>query len=141
MSDMGLRRRSARPTALDQSSRPEAAFVLLLLQSTFWLTAGMSAFPFVLAGEAWMLALGLASFVLACVGYLLAVGLVRRSRRSRRLTLALEVVCLLGSALLFSVPIGTNRGVVSLMVNIVLPVAVIALLRGKRMRTTFFRAS
>ena len=126
---------------LNHSSRPEAAFVLLLMQSTFWLTAGISAFPFVLAGEVWMLALGFASFVLAVAGYLLAIGLVRRSRRSRRIVLALEVICLLGSALLLAVPIGTNRGIVSLMVNIALPVAVIVLLRGKKVRAAFLRAS
>ncbi|HEY1161786.1 MAG TPA: hypothetical protein VGF78_01820 [Candidatus Dormibacteraeota bacterium] len=126
---------------LNHSSRPEAAFVLLLMQSTFWLTAGISAFPFVLAGEVWMLALGFASFVLAAAGYLLAIGLVRRSRRSRRIVLALEVICLLGSALLLAVPIGANRGIVSLMVNIALPVAVIVLLRGKKVRAAFLRAS
>ena len=126
---------------MSDSSRPEAAFVLLLMQSTFWLTAGISAFPFVLAGEFWMLALGFASFVLAVAGYLLAIGLVRRSRRSRRIVLALEVICLLGSALLLAVPIGTNRGIVSLMVNIALPVAVIVLLRGKKVRAAFLRAS
>jgi len=126
---------------LNHSSRPEAAFVLLLMQSTFWLTAGISAFPFVLAGEVWMLALGFASFVLAVAGYLLAIGLVRRSRRSRRIVLALEVICLLGSALLLAVPIGANRGIVSLMVNIALPVAVIVLLRGKKVRAAFLRAS
>ena len=126
---------------MSDSSRPEAAFVLLLMQSTFWLTAGISAFPFVLAGEFWMLALGFASFVLAAAGYLLAIGLVRRSRRSRRIVLALEVICLLGSALLLAVPIGTNRGIVSLMVNIALPVAVIVLLRGKKVRAAFLRAS
>jgi hypothetical protein len=126
---------------LNHSSRPEAAFVLLLMQSTFWLTAGISAFPFVLAGEFWMLALGFASFVLAAAGYLLAIGLVRRSRRSRRIVLALEVICLLGSALLLAVPIGANRGIVSLMVNIALPVAVIVLLRGKKVRAAFLRAS
>ena len=126
---------------LNHSSRPEAAFVLLLMQSTFWLTAGISAFPFVLAGEVWMLALGFASFVLAAAGYLLAIGLVRRSRRSRRIVLALEVICLLGSALLLAVPIGANRGIVSLMVNIALPGAVIVLLRGKKVRAAFLRAS
>jgi len=126
---------------MSDSSRPEAAFVLLLMQSTFWLTAGISAFPFVLAGEVWMLALGFASFVLAVAGYLLAIGLVRRSRRSRRIVLALEVICLLGSALLLAVPIGANRGIVSLMVNIALPVAVIVLLRGKKVRAAFLRAS
>jgi len=110
------------------------------MQSTFWFSAGLSAFPFALAGEPWMVALGLASWVLAGLGCLLAIGLVRRSRRSRRWTLALEGACLVGSALLLLIPIGANRGPVSLMVNIALPFAVIALLRGKKMRAAFSSA-
>jgi hypothetical protein len=124
----------------NQSSRPEAAFVLLLMQSTFWFAAGISAFPFALAGETWMVLLGFASLALAGAGCLLAVGLVRRSRRSRRWALALETVCLAGSALLMLVPIGANRGPVSLLVNIVLPLALLALLRGKKMRAAFASA-
>ncbi|HVC75863.1 MAG TPA: hypothetical protein VND96_05030 [Candidatus Micrarchaeaceae archaeon] len=124
----------------DQSGRPEAAFVLLLLQSTFWFAAGITAFPFALAGETWMLVLGVASLALAGVGCLLAVGLVRRSRRSRRWTLVLETVCLAGSALLLLIPIGANRGPVSLMVNIVLPLALLTLLRGNQMRAAFTSA-
>jgi hypothetical protein len=120
-----------------QTSRPEAAFVLLLMQSTFWITAGISAFPFVLAGEYLMAVLGVASLLLAAVTLLLAVGLVRRWRRSRRLAIAFEAVCLVGSALLLAVPIGANHGPVSWLVNIVLPLAVIALLRGKKMRAVF----
>jgi len=131
---------SGHPT-LDETSRPEAAFVLVVMQSTFWVTAGISALPFVLAGEYWMLALGAASFALAAFGYVLAIGLVRRSRRSRRFTLVLEIICLVGASLLLAVPIGANHGVVALMVNIALPVAVIGLLRGKRMRAAFSRAS
>jgi hypothetical protein len=119
------------------TSRPEAAFVLMLMQSTFWLAAGLSAFPFVLAGEVWMVALGLASFVFACFGCLLAVGLIRRSRRARRWTLVLEIACLVGSALLLVIPIGANHGPVSLMVNVALPLAVVLLLRGKQMRAAF----
>ena len=122
------------------TSRPEAAFVLLLMQSTFWVIAGVSAFPFALAGEIWMVALGTASFVLAGLGYWLAVGLVRRLRQARRWTMVLETVCLVGTALLLVVPIGANRGVVSLMVNIGLPLAVIVLLRGKKMRAGFASA-
>lgn len=123
------------------SSRPEAAFVLLLMQSTFWVMAGISAIPFVLAGEYWMLALAAASIGLAASGYFLAIGLVRRSRRSRRFTLVLEIICLVGASLLLAVPIGANRGVVALMVNVALPVAVIGLLRGKKMRAAFSLAS
>lgn len=122
---------------VNQTSRPEAAFVLMLLQSTFWFAAGVSAFPFLLAGETWMVGLGFASFLLAGFCSLLAVGLIRRSRRSRRWTLALEGACLVGSALVLLVPIGSNRGPVSLMVNIGLPLAVVVLLRGTKMRAAF----
>ncbi len=121
----------------DTTSRPEGAFVLMLMQSTFWVTAGISAFPFVLAGEVYMAALGAASLVLACVASVLAIGLVRRWRRSRRWAIALEAACLVSSGLLLAVPIGSNHGPVSLMVNIALPLAVIWLLRGKRMRAAF----
>ena len=47
------------------SSRPEAAFVLLLLQSLFWLIAGLSAAPFVLGGEIHMAGLVVATLLLA----------------------------------------------------------------------------
>jgi len=53
--------------------------------------------------------------------------------------MALESVCLVGSVLLLVVPIGANRGPVSLMVNIALPLGVIVLLRGKAMRAAFAR--
>ena len=122
------------------TSRPEAAFVLMLMQSTFWFAAGLSAFPFALAGETWMVALGIASFVFAGFGCLLAVGLIGRSRRARRWALVLESACLVGSALLLVIPIGANHGPVSLMVNIALPLAVVALLRGKAMRPAFSSA-
>jgi hypothetical protein len=124
----------------DQGSRPEAAFVLLLMQSTFWFAAGVSAFPFLLAGEPWMAALGLASWVLAGLGSLLAAGLIRRSRRALRWALVLEWTCIVGSALLLLIPIGANRGPVSLLVNIALPLALIVLLRGKKMRAAFSSA-
>jgi hypothetical protein len=120
-----------------QSSRPEAAFVLLVLQATFWVGAGISAFPFVLAGEVFMIGLGIASLLLAAGGCALAVGLVRRRRRARRWALVLEWACLVGGLLLLAAPIGANRGPVSLLTNVVLPLAVILLLRGKSMRGHF----
>jgi hypothetical protein len=122
-----------------QTSRPEAAFVLLLMQSTLWIVAGISAFPFALAGEHLMALLGVASFVLAAFACVLATALVRRSHWSRRWALVFEAVCLGGSALLLAVPIGANHGPVSWMVNILLPLTVIALVRGKRMRAVFAR--
>jgi hypothetical protein len=122
-----------------QTSRPEGAFVLLLMQATFWITAGISAFPFVLAGEVFMAVLGAASLVLALFACVLAIGLVRRRHWSRRWAIALETICLAGSVLLLAVPLGANHGPVSLLVNIALPLAVVALLRGKQMRGVFAR--
>jgi hypothetical protein len=91
--------------------------------------AGIAAAPFALAGEIFMAALAAATLLLALATCLVAIGVVWRRRRARTVAIVLEVVCLLGSALLLLIPIGANRGPVSLMVNIALPVAVILLLR------------
>jgi hypothetical protein len=120
-----------------ETSRPEAAFVLLLMQATLWAIAGLSAFPFVLAGEVFMFGLGLASILLAALACILGVGLVKRRRRARRWAIALEVTCLVGSLLQLTLPIGANHGPVSLLTNVGLPLAVIVLLRGRRMRAAF----
>ena len=122
---------------LQPTSRPEGAFVLMLMQSTFWVVAGLSALPFALAGEYFMVLLGAASLLLATLACILAIGLVRRRHWSRRWSIALETTCLLGSMLLLAVPIGANRGPVSLLVNIALPLTVVVLLFGKRMRAAF----
>ena len=120
-----------------ESSRPEAAFVLVLMQATFWAIAGLSAFPFVLGGEVFMIGLGIASILLAAFAGILAIGLIKRRRRARRWAIGLEVICLVGSLLLLVLPIGANHGPVSLMTNVGLPLAVIVLLRGKTMRARF----
>lgn len=117
------------------TSRPEAAMVLMLLQAVFWFGAGVSAFPFVLGGEVFMLALGLASIALAGGTCLLAVAVVRR--RARRWAIALEATCVAGSLLLFAVPVGANHGPVSLLVNAGLPLAVVVLLSGRGMARHF----
>jgi len=111
------------------SARPEAAFVLLLMQSLFWLIAGLSAAPFVLGGEIHMAGLVVATLLLGLGTCLLAIGVLWRSRRARGLAIALQVVCLFGTAVLLLLPIGFNRGPVSLMVNVALPVALVVLLR------------
>lgn len=111
------------------SSRPEAAFVLLLMQSLTWLIAGISAAPFVLAGEVHMAGLALASLLLSLGTCLVALGVLWRRRWARAWAMALEIVCLFGAAVLLWLPIGFNRGPVSLLVNVVLPVAVILLVR------------
>jgi hypothetical protein len=111
------------------SSRPEAAFVLLLLQSLFWGIAGISALPFAIAGEVFMIGLGAASMLLALATLLAAIGVLWRRRSSRRLVVILEWICLVGSAIHLAVPIGANHGLVSVMVNLGLPAVVILLLR------------
>jgi hypothetical protein len=121
----------------EESSRPEAAFVLMLMQATFWFAAGLSALPFALAREIYMALLASGSFGLAAIALGLAVGLVYRRRGARRWTLALESVCLAGGILEQVLPIGANHGSVALLVNIALPAAVIVLIRGKRMRERF----
>ena len=123
-----------------QTSRPEIAFVLLLMQATFWTIAGLSAFPFALAGELFMIVLGLTSLVLASAVLLLGLGVVLRNQRARKWAIRLEWLTLVGSLLLVALPIGANHGPVSLMVNIVLPAAVIWLLRGKKMKAAFATA-
>ncbi len=112
-----------------ESSKPEAAFVLLLLQALFWMAAGISAIPFALAGELFMLALGMASLLLALSTCLLGIGLLWRRRWARRMTIGLEALCLAGSLLLLVLPVGANHGLVSWMVNVGLPAALILLLR------------
>lgn len=99
------------------------------MQSLFWLIAGISAMPFALAGEVYMGALGVATMLLALATLLLGVGVLWRRRRARGWTIALEVLCLFGTALLLLLPIGFNGGVVSMLVNVALPVAVIVVLR------------
>jgi hypothetical protein len=115
--------------AHSESSRPEAVFVLLLMQSMLWTVAGLSAIPFALAGEVFMLGLGLASLLIALATCLLAIGVVWRRRRARRWVFALEITCAVGSLILLLLPIGANHGPVALMTNLALPVAVILLLR------------
>ena len=112
----------------NQSSGPEAVFVLMLMQATFWLAAGVSALPFVLAGEAFMLLLASVTFGLAALTACLAAGVVMRRRGPRRWALVLELFCLGGALLQQLLPIGANHGPVALLVNVALPAAVIAVL-------------
>jgi hypothetical protein len=122
---------------MNVTSRPEAAFVLLLMQATFWFLAGVSALPFVLGGEVYMLLLGAFSFALAGFAVWTGMEVVWRRRWARRAVLVLEWICLIGSTVMLALPVGANRGPVSLLVGIVLPVAVILLLRGRAMRGQF----
>jgi hypothetical protein len=120
-----------------QTSRPEGAFVLLTLQSIFWVVAGLSALPFGLAGELHMAALGLVTLMFALVTCLVGIGVLWRRRWARRVALTLEVLCVIGSALQLMLPIGANRGPVAILVGVALPMAVVWLLWGKKTRLLF----
>jgi len=102
------------------------------MQTLLWAIAGISAMPFALAGEPFMLGLGLASLLLAMSTCVLAIGILWRRNRARRWAIRLEIVCLAASLLQMLVPIGANHGPVSLMTNVALPVALIVLLRKPR---------
>jgi hypothetical protein len=119
------------------SSRPEAVFVLVLMQSIFWMIAGLSALPFALAGEIHMIGLGVVSLLVALSVCLIGIGILWRRRWARRTALVLEIACLVGSALVLLLPIGANRGPVALMVSVALPLAVVSLLWGKKTRSLF----
>ena len=106
--------------------------MLLILQTVFWLIAGISAVPFVLAGEVYIAVLALLTILLALGTVLCALGVLRRRSRARAFAIALEVTCLFGSAALLALPIGSNRGLVSVLVNVALPLAVILLLGKDR---------
>ncbi len=106
--------------------------MLLLMQATAWAIAGLSAIPFALAGELAMVGLGLGTLLLALGASFVAIGVVWRRRWARRVALALEVLCLAGSLLLLLLPIGSNRGPVTLLTNVAVPLAVIVLLAKPR---------
>jgi hypothetical protein len=95
----------------------------------FWTVAGLSALPFALAGEYSMGVLGILTLTFAFAMCMVALGVLWRRRWARRGAIGIEALCIAGSLLLLLLPIGANHGPVSLMVNVALPVAVIALLR------------
>jgi hypothetical protein len=99
------------------------------MQAMLWAMAGLSAIPFAVAGEVFMLGLGIASLLLALATGLLAIGILWRRRRARRWVIALEITCVAGSLLLMALPIGANHGPVSLLTNVAVPVAVLLLVR------------
>jgi hypothetical protein len=99
------------------------------MQSLFWLIAGISAAPFALAGEVFMAGLSVATLLLALGTCLIGLGVLWRRRWARGWAIAIEAVCLFGTAILLLLPLGFHRGPVSLLVNVLLPVAVILLVR------------
>jgi hypothetical protein len=110
-----------------RDDRAEMASVLMVIQGTLFLVAGLAALPFAIV-EPWMRIEGPLTVLVAIVTYLLARGIRRHRRWARRCTLVLEPLSLLGSLLLALLPVGAVRGPVPLLTNLVLPAAIILLL-------------
>ena len=82
----------------ESSGRAETVFVLLFMQSLFWLIAGISAIPFALTGEVFMGPLALVTMLFALLTCLVGIGVLWRRRWARGIAIAIEAVCLFGSA-------------------------------------------
>jgi hypothetical protein len=120
---------ATRPAAA--SSATEIASVLLVIQASFSLVAGLSAIPFAIV-EPGLRVLSLVTILIAVAMFWLARHLRRGRRWAWRWLVSLEVLALAISALLSLLPIGSMRGPVPLLVNLVIPTAVVVLLAAAR---------
>src|SRR3982074_433285 len=109
------------------SSAPEIASLLLVTQASFSLVAGLSAIPFAIV-EPGLRVLSLVTILVTIGMFWLARNLRRQRRWARRWVICLEALSLVGSLLLTVLPIGAMRGPVPILVNLVMPAAVMVLL-------------
>ena len=112
-------------TATD--SRVEIAGVLVVLQASLSMTAGLSAIPFGIV-EPGFRVLSVVTILTAVVMFWLARNLRRERRWAWRWLFGIEVLSLAITVLLTLLPIGTIRGPVPVLVNLVIPWAVLVLL-------------
>ncbi|HYS03178.1 MAG TPA: hypothetical protein VET82_12600 [Candidatus Eisenbacteria bacterium] len=106
---------------------PEIASVLLGIQASLFLVAGLGALPFGIV-EPWMRLLGLATLLLAGGTFWLARGVLRHRRWARRWTVGLEGFCVAVTLLLSLLPVNSLNGPVPALTNLVLPAAIAGLL-------------
>jgi hypothetical protein len=112
-------------------SAAEIASVLVVLQASLSLVAGLSAIPFAIV-EPGFRVLAVVTILMAAAMFWLARNLRRGRRWAWRWLVSLEVLSLAMTALLSLLPIGTIRGPVPLLVNLVIPLAVVVLLAGAK---------
>jgi hypothetical protein len=124
--------------ALDASptSAPEIASVLLVLQASLSLVAGLSALPFAIV-EPGMRVEAALTIVVAIWMFVLARGVRRHRCWARRWVIGLEGLSLLATLLLTILPIGAMRGPVPMLVNLVMPASVLWLLWTRSSRAAF----
>jgi hypothetical protein len=114
-------------TPATNTSAAEIASVLVVVQASLSLMAGVSAIPFAIV-EPGFRVLAVVTIVLAAAMFWLARNLRRGRRWAWRWLVSLEVVSLAITALLALLPIGTIRGPVPVLVNLVIPASVLVLL-------------
>lgn len=113
--------------------RAELASVLIALQASFSIVAGLAAIPFAIV-EPGLRVLALLTIGVAAAMLWLARSLRRQRTWARRWLIGLESMSLLSSVLLMLLPIGAVRGPVPVLVNLVLPIWVIWCLWARRAR-------
>ena len=114
-------------TPLSNSSAAEIASVLVVVQASLSLVAALSAIPFAIV-EPGFRVLAIVTILIAAAMFWFARNLRRGRRWAWRWLVSLELLSLAMTALLSLLPIGTIRGPVPLLVNLVIPLAVLALL-------------
>jgi len=115
-------------------SRIEVAGVLVVLQASLSLIAGLSAIPFGIV-EPGFRVLSVLTILIAVMMFWLARNLRRGRRWAWRWLVSVEVVSLTITVLLTLLPIGTIRGPVPVLVNLVMPWTVLVLLASGSSRS------
>jgi len=105
----------------------EIASVLVVVQASLSFVAGLSALPFGIVEPGFRL-LGVLTLLIAAAMFWLARGLRRGRRWAWGWLVTLEGLSLAITTLLSLLPIGTMRGPVPLLVNLVIPLSVLVLL-------------
>ena len=129
----------ATTTVLPAPSALEIAPVLVVTQASLSLVAGLSAIPFAIV-EPGFRVLSVVTILVAIGMFWLARNLRRQRRWARRWVIALEALSLVASFLLTVLPIGAMRGPVPVLVNLVMPAAVVWLLWSRSGRAAFKKA-
>jgi hypothetical protein len=114
-------------TPSTNSSAAEIASVLVVVQASLSLVAGWSAIPFGIV-EPGFRVLAVVTILIAAAMFWLAGSLRRGRRWAWGWLVSLEVLSLAMTAALSLLPIGTIRGPVPLLVNLVIPLSVLVLL-------------
>jgi len=109
----------------------EIASVLVAVQASLSLVAGLSALPFAIV-EPGFRVLGVMTILIAAAMFWLARNLRRGRRWAWQWLVSLELLCLAITALLSLLPIGAVRGPVPVLVNLVIPMAVVVVLAGAK---------